>query len=153
LPSRLQKAELFLEKRLPVLLAVTVTVCWKFYGDQWAQLIVAKNDIIYQTLVMFATIIVALLATYKVIIITADKNEGVSLLKSNKGMFDRFVDYIFWCICAHVIFSGYAFVYLLRDLKLSTDWSSTSFMFFASFSVFSLLRILLLFRIIIRRGA
>ena len=89
------KIELFIEKRSVIVLSLAVAVFWHFKGNDYIKEIVGKNDIIYQTLVMFATIVVALLATFKVIIVTVDRHEGISLLRSNKDMFNRFIDYIF----------------------------------------------------------
>lgn len=146
------RLELYTEKWSVIGLSFLIALVWCLRGDGYTQYILGKNDIIYQTLVMFATIVVALLATFKVILVTVDRHEGISLLRSNRNMFLRFVDYIFWSICANLTFSAIAFAYLVWDKKISTNWASFLFVFVASFSVLSLIRVLVLFRIIIQKG-
>lgn len=146
------KTELVAEKRGVIVLSLVAAVTWYFKGNEFLGSIVGKNDIIYQTLVMFATIVVALLATFKVIIVTVDRHEGISLLRSNKNMFNRFINYIFWCICMNILFAAMAFFYLVIDKKISTSIGSCVFVYVAVFSVLSLLRVLVLFKIIIRRA-
>jgi hypothetical protein len=146
------KIEIVAEKRGVIVLSLVAAVAWHFKGNGFIENITGKNDIIYQTLVMFATIVVALLATFKVIIVTVDRHEGISLLRSNKNMFNRFIDYIFWCICSNILFSAMAFYYLVVDEKISTSIGCCIFVYVAVFSVLSLLRVLVLFKIIIRRA-
>ena len=150
--TKAQRIELFVERYSPLLLASACAVAWRVFGDTASSFVVGKNEAVYQTIVFFATIIVALLATFKAIIITAEHSEGVTLLKTNRDMFFRFVDYMFWCISANILLVGFAFFYLLRDLAMSARWDVVAFIWIGSFSIFSLIRILILFRIIIRAG-
>ena len=102
--------ELFFERYCVIFISTIFSVLWYIYGKNLGSYIVADYAIVYQTMLMFSTIIVALMATVKAILLTADKNAGIGLIKTNQGMLDRFVGYIFNCIISNLFFVYFHFL-------------------------------------------
>jgi len=143
--------ELLIEKYCVIFVSAVLAVLWRVYGDELGKFIKTDNYVVYQTMLMFSTIVVALMATFKAIILTATSNTGVDLIKSNFDMFERFIGYIFYCIIGNLVFCALCFFLLLVNASIDGSIKSSMLVFLGSFSFLSLLRALILFKIIITK--
>jgi hypothetical protein len=141
--------EIKFEKYSVSALSLLVAIIWLVYGKSWTSLIKADNSIIYQTMLMFSTIVVAIMTTIKAILLTAEGNNGIRLLKTNAALFERFISYIFWCIMWNLFFCGLCFFLMVLKYDFDTSPGTLILVFSGSFSFLSLVRALVLFRIIV----
>lgn len=77
---------------------------------------------IYASLITFCSIVTALLATIKTIVVSIPENKGLKKLEKNKLSFNAFVNQLFYSILSNIILVIFCFTFLILE-KSKLDFS------------------------------
>ena len=137
-----RKIFVFIENHLPIIASALIIGSLYFLKHKFN--IIDKCGLgknykeIYISLITVCSILTALLATIKTIIVSIPENKGIKKLKNNSLAFNAFVNQIFSSIISNIILIALCFVLLILEKEnLDFGWLCLVWIFFLSYSIIS----------------